>query len=66
MNHTNEFASYYTEEDVKRFDEYIAAQLAKVDVPDITDEELDYMRNMMLMMYANPLRNKMSATCTDI
>lgn len=66
VNHTNEFASFYTDEDVKRFDDYISAQLAKVDIQDVTEEERDYMRNMMLMMYANPLRNKMSATCTDI
>lgn len=66
INHSRQFASQYTDEDVKRFDSYISAQLAKVDVPDITKEEYEFMRHMMLMMYANPLRNKMSATCTDL
>lgn len=66
INHSNQFASQYTEDDVRRFDNYIDTQLSKVDVPNVTDEEHDFMRHTMLMMYAYPLRNKMSATCTDL
>ncbi len=45
----------------RAFDEYIAGQLAKVDVEDITDEEMAFMRRTMLLMYANPLKNQRAA-----
>lgn len=54
-------AAYYTEEDVRNFNDYIASQLAKIDIPDITAEEREYMREMMLTMYSNPLRNHLNA-----
>ena len=38
---------------------YFNRQLDKVDLPDITSEERDYMREMILTMYSNPLRNKL-------
>jgi hypothetical protein len=53
------FADRYTAEELASVTEYVAGQLAKVDVPDLTDDELAYMREMMLTMYANPLRNKL-------
>ena len=56
------FADRYTAEDVEQFDRYIAAQLERVNVENITDEERAYMRTMMLTMYANPLKNKLLAT----
>ena len=46
---------------MESFDRYINAQLDKVDVADVTAEERDFMRGMMLTMYANPLKNKLSA-----
>ena len=46
---------------MEEFDEYIAAQLAKVNEPDITAEEAEFMRRMMLTMYSNPLRNQLGA-----
>lgn len=58
---TKEFADKYTQADVEKFDAYISAQLAKVDVPDVTAEEMAYMRTMMLTMYANPLKNQLAA-----
>ncbi len=58
---TKEYADRYTPDDVAEFDEYIDLQLAKVDVPDITAEEREYMRGMMLSMYANPLKNQREA-----
>lgn len=61
LNKTKDFADRYTATDVEKFDAYIAQQLAKVDVPDITDEEKVFMRTMMLTMYANPLKNQLAA-----
>lgn len=61
INDTKEFSSRYTANDVVKFDKYIAGQLDKVDVEDITREEREYMRTMMLTMYANPLKNKLAA-----
>ena len=55
---SNRFASEYSDDDLQQVTEYVSEQLAKVDVPDLTDDELAYMREMMLTMYANPLRNK--------
>ncbi len=33
----------------------------KVDLPDITEEERAFMRRAILGMYANPLRNQLTA-----
>ncbi|MDE6277420.1 MAG: acyltransferase [Muribaculaceae bacterium] len=54
-------SSKYTEADVRNFNDYIAAQMAKVEVSDITADERAFMREMMLTMYANPLRNHYGA-----
>lgn len=61
LNGNNDFSDKYTDADVASFNEYISHQLAKVDVPDITDEEQDYMLEMMLLMYANPLKNQQAS-----
>lgn len=53
------FADMYSPADVDAVNERIARQLAKVDLPAITSEEMNFMRQMMLTMYANPLRNKL-------
>lgn len=55
------FAHKYDEADKHKVEEYFSKQLAKVDIPDITKEEYDYMREMMLIMYANPLKNKLKS-----
>lgn len=55
------FAHRYTEEQRQSALEYFSAQLSKVDLPDITDEERMYMRHLLLTMYANPLKNKLRA-----
>lgn len=57
----NEFAKYYTENQSNEFKAYIERQLKKVDVPELTDDDMDYMRHMMFTMYANPLKNKLQA-----
>ena len=58
---TDKFTNEYTEADVVKFNEYISSQLSKADVADVSEEEMKYMREMMLTMYANPLKNKMAA-----
>ena len=44
----------YTDADVQRFEQYLAGQLAKIDIP---NKDEDFLRERMLTMYANPLRN---------
>jgi hypothetical protein len=56
---TNRFSRKYTEAQKQDFENYIQGQLDKIDVNDVSVEEREYMRNMMLTMYANPLKNKL-------
>ena len=58
---TDRFAGLYTDEDVKKFDNYLNGQLDKVELTDVSDEERAFMADMIHMMYANPLRNKLAA-----
>ncbi|MDE7426847.1 MAG: acyltransferase [Muribaculaceae bacterium] len=60
------FADCYTAEDVEKFEKYITGQLDKVDVPDITPTEREFMRHLIMEMYANPLRNKLAACDSHI
>ena len=58
----NRFRSSYSDEELSAVNEYLDKQLSKAsDIPNITDDDYVYMRNMMLEMYANPLRNKLVA-----
>lgn len=59
LNATRRFADQYTDADVDSVNSRIASQLAKVDLPDITPDEMNFMREMVLTMYANPLCNKL-------
>ncbi len=61
LHHTSRFAHKYDEADRQKVLDYISGQLAKVELPEITEEELNYMKEMMLTMYANPLKNKLRA-----
>lgn len=61
LHETTRFASHYTEEQKQSTIEYFNRQLSKVDVEDVTEEEKGYMMEMMLFMYANPLKNKLKA-----
>lgn len=58
---TRRFAAYYTAGDEQQFNDYINRQLDRVDVPDVTADEREYMRGMILAMYANPLKNQIAA-----
>lgn len=60
---TQQFVEKYTAEEVEAFEKYIKTQLAKIDdIPNISEEDMQYMRQMMLTMYANPLKNKNNVT----
>ena len=50
--------SHYTPSDVTRFEEYLSVQLAKIKIP---NKDEAFLRERMLTMYANPLRNYLAA-----
>ncbi len=53
-----ERAAHYTADDEQRFARYLDGQLAKVS---IADPDLPFLRERILTMYANPLRNHLAA-----
>ena len=58
LNANREQAEHYSEADVAEFEQYLTAQLAKVNLP---DKDEAFLRERMLTMYANPLRNYLKA-----
>ncbi len=59
LHHTNRFSRNYTDQQKQEAIDYFNRQLAKVEIDDLKEEERDYMMEMMLYMYANPLKNKL-------
>lgn len=57
-NGNSDYATHYTPADKQRFEKYLAGQLDKIQLP---DKDLPYLRERILTMYANPVRNKKSA-----
>lgn len=55
---TKKYAQHYTKADKKRFEDYLKGQLEKVKIAN-PDEK--FLRERMLTMYANPLRNYLKA-----
>jgi hypothetical protein len=55
---TSTYADKYTAEQKALFEKYIAGQLAKIDLP---NKDEAYLRDRLLTMYANPLRNYLAA-----
>lgn len=53
------FSQQYTAEDKQRFLAYLEQQLALIEIP---DKDLLFLREKMLQMYANPLKNYLTAT----
>ena len=51
-------ADHYTADDKARFETYLAGQLAKISIP---NKDEAFLRESMLNMYANPVRNKLAA-----
>ena len=52
------YVDKYSDKDKQQFDEYLTAQLAKIDIP---NKDEAFLRERMLTMYANPVRNKLKA-----
>lgn len=62
---TDRFKNEYTEADIENFTAYLNGQLEKVKKEvdfEITADDREYMLEMMLVMYSNPLCNKLKAT----
>ncbi|HIY87878.1 MAG TPA: 1-acyl-sn-glycerol-3-phosphate acyltransferase [Candidatus Bacteroides pullicola] len=57
LDGNNHFVSHYTLEDKQRFTDYLAHQLSRIDLP---GKDEDFLREKLLLMYANPLRNQLS------
>jgi len=55
---TQVHADHYTLKDKERFEQYLQGQLAKIKIP---NKDEAFLRERMLTMYANPLRNYMIA-----
>lgn len=56
---SHRFEKYYSTKRKEEVVDYFNTQLDKVDLPDITFEEREFMLNRMYVMYANPLKNKL-------
>ena len=55
---TSADSNRYTAADVERFEQYLQGQLAKITIP---NKDEAFLRERMLTMYANPLRNYLKA-----
>ncbi len=58
LNGDNANAAHYTDSDKQRFEQYLAGQMAKIQLP---NKDESFLRERMLTMYANPVRNLMFA-----
>lgn len=58
----NLFADKYTAEDRNIFEQYINGQLAKIDLP---NKDEGFLREKMLVMYANPVKNYLKTMGVD-
>ena len=58
LNGNKDYAAHYTDADKQRFEQYLSGQLAKITL-DNKDEA--FLRERILTMYANPVRNKLAA-----
>ena len=55
---TEAYTHQYTAEDKAKFEKYIQGQLAKIDLP---NKDEAYLKERLLTMYANPVRNNLAA-----
>lgn len=58
LSGSSTFAAHYTREEKQRFEAYIEKQLARIEIP---NKDLPFLREKLLMMYANPLTNRVAA-----
>ena len=52
------YTAHYTQQDVARFEQYLQGQLNKIVIP---NKDETFLRERMLTMYANPVRNNLAA-----
>lgn len=57
---SDKFVGEYSQAEIEAFENYLNGQLAKLDMTDITDEELTEARRYMLTMYSNPIVNNLA------
>ena len=60
VNGASRFSDQYSNDDKKDFVAYIDSQISKIDLT-LSDDDSEYIRHMMLIMYANPLTNQLIA-----
>ena len=58
LNGTSEYADHYTSEEKAKFEKYMVGQYAKID---LSNKDEAYLKERLLTMYANPLRNYLAA-----
>ena len=58
LNGNTAEASHYSDADRQRFEQYLAKQMAKITIP---NKDEAFLREKMLTMYANPVKNKIAA-----
>ncbi len=58
LEHSTLHADHYTASDRQRFERYLSGQLAKIRLP---QKDEPFLRERLLAMYANPLRNYLAA-----
>lgn len=58
LEETEACTDQYTAEDKAKFEKYIQGQLAKIDLP---NKDEAYLKERLLTMYANPVRNNLAA-----
>lgn len=58
LENSSRFADKYTAEDKKQFENYLQAQLEKIELP---NKDTAFLTNKLLTMYANPLFNQLKA-----
>ena len=56
MSGERRYTEEYTREDVEAFDTYLNGQVSKIDIPNRDDA---FLREKMVMMYGNVVRNKL-------
>lgn len=57
LHKTRMHSGHYSPTEKKEFEDYLQKQLDKIDIP---NKDTDFLRKMLLQMYANPLANQMS------
>lgn len=59
LNQSQEMAGNYTENDVKTFEDYLNKRIEMIDLP---NKDIPFLRERLLTMYANPLINHLNAS----